>query len=80
MNLDPDGATFWTGDIGTGRICRFNIATGALVSAFTATIVGGSMAGLAIVGEPTVSAPPPRRRRADRPGGSPDRGEERSEQ
>ena len=61
MNLDPDGATFWTGDIGTGRICRFNIATGALVSAFTATIVGGSMAGLAIVGEPTVSRPSWRR-------------------
>jgi hypothetical protein len=59
LNLDPDGATFWTGDLPTGRICRFNIATGALVSAFTATIVGGSMAGLAIVGEPTVSAPSP---------------------
>ena len=57
MNLDPDGTTFWTGAYGTGAIRRVDIASGAVVTSFTATIVGSSMAGLAIFGEIVVGCP-----------------------
>lgn len=52
LNLDPDGTTFWTGDLGTGRIYRINIASGALVSNFLSapfTVLGG----LSVFGELT---------------------------
>ncbi|HEV8117553.1 MAG TPA: hypothetical protein VGQ32_03465 [Thermoanaerobaculia bacterium] len=59
LNLDPDGTTFWTGGISSGRVYRVNIATGAQVTEFNAGILGGSMAGLAVVGEIVVSQPTP---------------------
>lgn len=65
LNLDPDGTTFWTGGISSGRVYRVNIATGAQVTSFNAGILGGSMAGLAVVGEIVVSQPTPT------PGGPP---------
>ena len=57
LNLDPDGTTFWTGDLTNGQIYRVNIATGAQVTSFNAGILGASMAGLAVVGEIVVSLP-----------------------
>jgi hypothetical protein len=56
LNLDPDGATFWTGDLVNGNIYRVNIGTGAQVTTFnSAPFV--DMAGLAVVGEIVVSQP-----------------------
>lgn len=36
LNLDPDGTTFWTGDLETNTIYHVNIATGALINSFSA--------------------------------------------
>jgi outer membrane protein assembly factor BamB len=58
MNLDPDGTSFWTSDIGSGDVYKIDIATGnQLVHFNTPPLV--SSAGLAIFGEPTVSVCPP---------------------
>jgi hypothetical protein len=50
MNLDPDGTSFWTGDLGSGQIWRIDIATGNVISTFT-TPPNTALGGLAIVGE-----------------------------
>ena len=63
LNLDPDGTHFWSGGILTGKIYKFNLSpVGAPVLTFDAQIAaaGGTLlAGLAIVGETTVSQPTP---------------------
>jgi len=59
LNLDPDGASFWTGDINSGQVYRINIGSGAQVSSWNAGIVGRSMAGLTVVGEIVVAQPTP---------------------
>lgn len=48
LNLDPDGTSFWTGDINSGQIWHIDIATGAVITTFTQD---NTMAGLAVVGE-----------------------------
>ena len=58
LNLDPDGTTFWTGDIISGQIWRVNIATGALVTTFNSA-PSSQLAGLSIFGEITQVGPPP---------------------
>jgi Big-like domain-containing protein len=55
MNLDPDNTTFWTAGFNSGNIYRINIATGAMVTQFSA---GSPVKGLAIFGEITVARPP----------------------
>ncbi|MBI2029133.1 hypothetical protein HYT02_01835 [Candidatus Gottesmanbacteria bacterium] len=59
MNLDPNGTHFWTGGYSTRNIYKVDIASGLGTGApvFTAAVVGPSLAGLAIFGEPTVSQP-----------------------
>jgi len=57
LNIDPDGATFWTADFFTGNIYRYDITTGVILTTFNAVIEGVSLAGLAIFGEPVVSLP-----------------------
>jgi streptogramin lyase len=52
LNLDPDGTTFWTADLGTGHLYRFDIATGLQIKTFATDT--GVVAGLTVVGEPTV--------------------------
>lgn len=52
LNLDPDGTSFWSANIFTGEIYRFDIATGAVLIQFNGTPTT-TLAGLAIVGEPT---------------------------
>lgn len=50
MNLDPDGTSFWTGDLSTGAINRVDIASGAIITTFnSAPLV--ELDGLAVVGE-----------------------------
>jgi len=52
LNLDPDGVTFWSGDLLSGRIWRVNIATGAIVTTWVVPIPSGSVfGGLAVFGE-----------------------------
>lgn len=59
LNLDPDGATFWTGNLdSTGQVYRVNISTGAQVTSFP-TNVFSQMAGLAVEGEIRASQPTP---------------------
>jgi hypothetical protein len=54
-NLDPDGKTFWSADIGgSARVVRFNLTTGDPVFEFTAQ---QSVFGLAIKGEITAAQP-----------------------
>ena len=52
MNLDPDGAHFWTADYFTGTVYEYDIASGAIVFSFPSSPLTFA-SGLAIVGEPT---------------------------
>jgi uncharacterized protein (TIGR03437 family) len=54
VNLDPDGQTFWSGNLGTGKVYRFNIATGALLTSWDSGKFT-SLSGLAVFGEITAS-------------------------
>ena len=49
LNLDPDGTSFWTADLRTGVIYRFDIASGNQLTSFTAPSL--FVSGLAIFGE-----------------------------
>jgi hypothetical protein len=57
MNLDPDGAHYWTGGYFSRNVFKVNIDTGVGTAAplFNAGVVGASLAGLAIFGEPTAA-------------------------
>jgi hypothetical protein len=57
MNLDPDGTTFWTGDINSGEIYRVDIATGTVINEFNSS-PNTQLAGLAVVGEIRAAVPP----------------------
>ncbi len=52
LNLDPDGASFWTADGVTGVVYKFNIASGTQLTTFTSP--NGAAAGLAVFGEKLV--------------------------
>lgn len=54
VNLDPDGQTFWSGNLGTGKVYRFNIATGAILTSWDSGKFT-SLSGLAVFGEITAS-------------------------
>jgi hypothetical protein len=56
LNLDPDGTTFWSADISSGDIARFDIATGTVVNSFNSGV--GGIFGLAVFGEITQGGPP----------------------
>jgi WD40 repeat protein len=54
LNLDPDGTSFWTGDLGgDNKVFRINLATGAVITSFATNPSNGQLAGLAIFGEIT---------------------------
>jgi hypothetical protein len=55
LNLDPDGTSFWTGDLGNGDIAHFDIASGTELGHFNGLAAGGgsSVAGLSVAGEVT---------------------------
>lgn len=59
LNLDPDGTSFWSAQIG-GLVARFDIATGNVISSFTTVPTGSQVFGLSIFGEVTVGNPPPK--------------------
>ncbi len=53
LNLDPDNATFWSGDFGTGKLFQFNIASGALLNTFDTGTGSRRLFGVAVFGEIT---------------------------
>ena len=63
LNLDPDGTSFWTGDINTGDIIKLDIASGAVENTIHTGVPNQqparALAGLLIAGELTVGGPPP---------------------
>ena len=59
LNLDPNGTSFWSGDINTGNIARFNIATGAVEVGPVNTGPGFTLFGVCVKGERTSAVLPP---------------------
>lgn len=52
LNLDPDGKSFWTGDLGgDGNVFKIDIATGTVLENFSTG--SSSLAGLSVFGEIT---------------------------
>ena len=49
LNLDPNGLSFWAGDATSGKLYRFNIATGA-IEVGPVSIQSGSLSGLCVYG------------------------------
>ncbi len=54
VNLDPDGKTFWSGNLGTGRVFRFDLGRGDQVASWDAG-AQGALGGLAVYGEITAA-------------------------
>ncbi len=57
VNLDPDLATFWVGDLPTGRVTRIALATGAVVGVPLETRPEVALGGVAVVGEVVAAQP-----------------------
>jgi Ca2+-binding RTX toxin-like protein len=56
LNLDPNGTSFWSADLNTRNVYRFNIASGAVeVGPLTNP---GQVGGLCVLGELTAGVPP----------------------
>jgi hypothetical protein len=55
LNIDPDGTSFWTGDLGgDNKVFRVDIATGAILTSFNTVQVGdNTLGGLTVFGEIT---------------------------
>lgn len=58
VNLDPDGSTFWSGGYSSGKIYRFDIATGVILASWSASPYT-VLAGLSVVGERTAATSGP---------------------
>ncbi len=56
INLDPDGKTFWSGDIETGEVYRFDAKSGKVISHWNSD-PNGLLGGLAVFGEIRMSQP-----------------------
>jgi streptogramin lyase len=56
LNLDPDGTSFWTGDVNNGLVARVDIASGTVLKSFSSSGAPGftDLAGLSVKGERTV--------------------------
>lgn len=56
LNLDPDGASFWTGDNYTGKLYKVNISSGSIEE--TITTGSGDLLGVSVFAGTTVAATP----------------------
>jgi hypothetical protein len=56
LNLDPDGLSFWAGDLVNTEVYRFNIDSGATIG--SKIDAGSGLAGICLLGELTASVPP----------------------
>ncbi|MBI2823039.1 MAG: DUF11 domain-containing protein, partial [Acidobacteria bacterium] len=54
VNLDSDGRSFWSGNILTGKVYRFDIQSGAVLTSWDSKPLQ-TLAGLAVVGEITAA-------------------------
>ncbi len=54
LNLDPDGTSFWTGDLSSGEIYKVDIASGTILQQFNA-VYNSALGGLAVFGEITAA-------------------------
>ena len=57
LNIDPNGTSFWSGDITSGEVAEFDIMTGAILEK-TLTCGTRCLYGLSVVGEQIVSNTP----------------------
>jgi cysteine-rich repeat protein len=55
LNLDPDGTSFWSGDLASGNFYQFSIETGAQLTGPIAS--GGNLGGICLLGEITSAQP-----------------------
>jgi hypothetical protein len=55
LNLDPDGTSYWTADAVAGKVFRVDIATGTVLTSWSA----GSGEGLSVKGQITAALPTP---------------------
>jgi hypothetical protein len=55
LNLDPDGTSFWTGGYSSGKVYKFDVSTGNLLSTINTTSQGtiSALGGIAVFGEIT---------------------------
>jgi hypothetical protein len=55
LNLDPDGTSFWTGDLGgDNKVFRIDLTTGAVITSFNTLQAGdNTLGGLTVFGEIT---------------------------
>ena len=58
LNLDPDGITFWAGGFTTGKLYRFNIASGAQVGSAIQTAGANALMGICVMGEAQLQIQP----------------------
>jgi outer membrane protein assembly factor BamB len=56
LNLDPDGTSFWTADLNTGRVIKVDMSTGSVLKSWNSSPYTLT-AGLAIYGEITAAVP-----------------------
>ncbi|MGH9766817.1 MAG: HYR domain-containing protein [Blastocatellia bacterium] len=54
LNLDPDGKTFWSGNLTSGKVHRFDIGTGAVVTSWDSSPFS-QLGGIAVFGEITIA-------------------------
>src|SRR5207247_193869 len=55
LNLDPNGTSFWSGNIDSANIYKFNIATGAVEASFNTGTGSGTIFGICLKGELTAA-------------------------
>jgi hypothetical protein len=60
LNLDPDGTSFWTGDLGSGFVTKVDIKTGAILQHWNANVAPKfrDVAGVCVKGE-LIAVPTP---------------------
>ena len=55
LNLDPDGTSFWSGDFCTGKIFKFDIATGNKLKEINTGVGSMKLWGVTVFGEKTIA-------------------------
>jgi hypothetical protein len=54
LSLDPDGTSFWTGDLNAGTVWKIDIASGTILTNISTGITTGqNLGGVLVFGEPT---------------------------
>jgi hypothetical protein len=57
LNLDPDGTSFWSGDMNSGKFFKFDIASGTVLNSVDTGKGGNNLFGLVVKGELTAAIP-----------------------